>query len=580
MSDKNTASPDPEAASPITNQVTSSSNEPNEIDKLLTSGKITNAVDFYNYFKNKQFMDANSTNSSQQNQQTPASSTTGPSTTTGSKKRQKKSKTNLNDYVNIIQAPLQAQGHSQLKHNNSFNNGIPGNNKVRYKKTFSSHNISNMANSPTNQNLSLSSISIPDRQSPSPNSNQSNKNQFNKRTSLKQTNIPHAESIFNAYQITDSIDPSVDMTNSSANISNNLEPAEQNTDKFNDQSSINTSPIPVNEPNLIVDYSNSNPQSLSSIFLNNSSTYYQKYQQQQRPCVQNYSGSSTVQSLYTNHNGGGYDKKKEEAINRIIRNEKIKQIRIKMYEYELLKDYGALNPQPLTISSDMQMDEVDSKTDFEGNDKQSGSIKPYSFIPKPSKKVKNNRVKNNNSFSSYQQIEGAENSESFQNNGEDSDSDDKSSMSSQTHRLNRSYGAATRSSTTFDEYKDESFIKNPDENDGYNEMYENTTNEDDDDDFLFSDEFSQKDDENYESGIEEDSCSKSEKSMKNNQSSKKGSTAKKVKPGFERYEFGSANSFTLSAFAQSTFQLKCSIISAEVKNIVNVLKQVIFFIIF
>ena len=579
MSEKAIASPDSEVANTSTGQVTTSSNEPNEIDKLLNSGKITNAVDFYNYFKNKQLIDSNSTNTSQPHQQTPAS-------TAGSKKRQKKSKTNLNDYVNIIQAPLQGQGLSQLKHNNSFNNGIPGN-KIRYKKTYSSHNISNMTNnnSPTNQNLSLSSISIPDRQSPSPNSNQSTKNQFNKRTSLKQSNIPNTESIFNAYQITDSIDPSDDINDSSTNISNNLElPVEPNVEKLNEQSSVNTSPIPANDPNFATDYQHSNPQSLSSIFLKNSSTYYQKYQQQQQPIVQNYSSTSPIQTVYTNHGGGGYDRKKEEAINRIIRNEKIKQIRIKMYEYELLKDYGALNPQPLTISSDMQMDEVDSKNEFEDfqtNDKQSGvgSIKPYSFIPKPLKKSKNNKNKNNNSFSSYQQIDGTDNSENLQNNGEDSDSDDKSSMSSQTHRLNRSYGAATRSSTTFDEYKDGSYIKNYDdnreENDGYNEMYENTTNEDDDDDFLFSDEFSQKDDENYESGIEEDSCSKSEKSMKSNQTNKKGSTTKKVKPGFERYEFGSVNSFTLSAFAQSTFQLKCSIISAEVKNIVNVLKQVI-----
>ena len=66
----------------------------NEIDKLLNSGKITNAVDFLHYFKNKNFTtaQANQTNTTPHHQPN-----------VDKPKRQKKSKSNLNDYVNIIQ---------------------------------------------------------------------------------------------------------------------------------------------------------------------------------------------------------------------------------------------------------------------------------------------------------------------------------------------------------------------------------------------------------------------------------------------------------------------------------------------
>ena len=65
-----------------------------------------------------------------------------------------------------------------------------------------------------------------------------------------------------------------------------------------------------------------------------------------------------------------------------------------------------------------------------------------------------------------------------------------------------------------------------------------------------------------------------------NFNNKKATGRRYVKPGYEIYQIGgpSNNSFahtiSLSSVAQSTFQLKISIISTEVKNIVNILKQV------
>lgn len=595
-----------ESAFEATNNANQQSYQSNEIDKLLNSGKITNAVDFLHYFKNKHFP-------------TPSqASTTAPhhQANVERPKRQKKSKSNLNDYVNIIQPSQQSSSGQQMKHNASFNNGVPNNNGkgARHKKTFSSNNISslqatstnNSIMKQTNSNMSLSSISIPDRQSPSPNSVQTTttKAQFNKqRKSGISNSIPQAvtaptQSIFNAYQINESsLIESQPNTNSGASTSSSSSgrPSSSNAleldslnmpelqQSFKEQSpgnssTTNTSPTPSSDPSGLVDFtpspmSNSdvnNPQSISSQFLMNSA-YYQKYRQQNQ--VHQHQ-QQPHQICHNNNNVQNYDqtdRKKEEAINRIIRNEKIKQIRTKMFEYELLKEYGALNPLPASIPSDLQLDKGTS----DSNDQQT-NYKP--FIPsnsKAAKKLKKQQAKANNLFSSY----------NIDENIEDSDSDDKSSMSSQTNRSSynnqRSLNnmAASRSSTTFENYKDDVFNMGRADEDDMSQrgdmFYEDhTTNEEEEDDFLFSDvSFTNRDDDNYESGIEEDSSFCKSMSMNASHGSKtvKG---KKVKPGYERYDIGSVNCFGLSAFAQSTFHLKCSIINTEVKNIMNVLKQV------
>lgn len=582
----------------------------NEIDKLLNSGKITNAVDFLHYFKNKNFttVQANQTNTTPHHQPN-----------VDKPKRQKKSKSNLNDYVNIIQPNQQSSSScgQQMKHNASFNNGVPNNNNKGscHKKTFSSNNISSLQASSTNNsngmkqtnsNMSLSSISIPDRQSPSPNSVQTaTKAQFNKqRKSGINNSIPQVvptQSIFNAYQINEnSLIESTSMSSGATGSSSSGRPSSSNAlelDSLNisdqqvfkeqspqqqqiyisgNSSTTNTSPTPSTDPTGSYDFSpaaansdGNNPQSISSQFLKNSA-YYQKYRQQNQ--VQQHQ-QPPQQVCHNVQNYEQTDRKKEEAINRIIRNEKIKQIRTKMFEYELLKEYGALNPLPASIPSDLQLDKGANDSSDQPT---TNYIKP--FIPsnsKAAKKLKKQQAKANNLFSSY----------NIDENIEDSDSDDKSSMSSQTNRsYQRSNMVASRSSTTFEYYKDDVYNMGRTDEDSVsqrgdcenaNDLFygDHTTNEEDDDDFLFSDSYTNKDDDNYESGIEEDSSFCKPMSNNANQGTKtvKG---KKVKPGYERYDIGSVNCFGLSAFAQSTFHLKCSIINTEVKNIMNVLKQV------
>ena len=573
-----------------------------EIDKLLNSGKITNAVDFLHYFKNKQFSAqpqptaANVSNGSPQQQQQA-------NVMPEKSKRQKKSKSNLSDYVNIIQ-PLSstntANGSSntnnkpQMKHNNSFNNGIPSHNKAnRHKKTFSSNNISGLATANikhANSNMSLSSLSIPDRQSPSPNPTQIQtqppKSQFNKQRKAATNPIPQTtDSIFTAYQINDTLAMPNPAQTSRPGSSSALEPpgsdsphAEQIAFTSN-SSTTNTSPTPSHDPSVPFELTpaanttasnisaGGNSPSMASLFLKNSA-FYQKYQAQHQPqmCLQSYGTSSASAQI---------DRKKEEAINRIIRNEKIKQIRTKMFEYELLKEYGALNPLPSNLPSDLQLDNIN-------NDSSGKSVHDPSylkaFIPinsKAVKKLKRQQSKANNLFSSYN-IEG----------NDDSDSDDKSSMSSQTNNNRGCVRLQAQSGSTFDKYKDEVFgvgKADEDDEDRSGVFYGDTTNEDEEEDFLFSDGCGNRDDENYESGIEEDSgfCKLTDSqlsSVSHGQSSRavngSGNKGRKVKPGYERYDIGSVNCFGLSAFAQSTFHLKCSIINTEVKNIMNVLKQV------
>ncbi len=559
------------------NNSNESTAQTNEIDMLLTSGKITNAVDFYNYFKNKQFLNQ----SSQASTSVPPASSTPPFQQQQKQRpnNRKKSKSNLNDYVNISCGPPQQQ--NQMKHNNSFNNGVPSHNKARHKKTFSSHNISNLASgniinnmNTANPSLSLSSLSI-DRQSPSPNSNQTKAH--NKRTTLKSDrNIPQG-SIFNAYQINE-----LNMLESTNPSSSTTTPAVSNLGNPNqliasDQqqhhiavadtnfiehlsshaSTTNTSPTPSsNDPINSTNYENK-VQSISPL----TTSYYQKYQQNQQQQPHQLKFNSSMFQQQQQHQqqpvyNSSFDRKKEDAINRIIRNEKIKQIRTKMYEYELLKEYGAVNSslitQPLMSAE--------------------ANLTPNSFISKQingkkSKKKLNN--KQGNSFISYQQID---NDDSLMNNIEnDSDSDDKSSMSSVQHtsRVTK-ISDFNKNTSNFEQYT----TNNVEELDNSKEETDNACNDlsfddEEDEEFLFSDS-------NYESGIEEDRGEETKKGS----SVKSGSTQRRqlaVKPGYERYDICSVNSFTISAFAQSTFQLKCSIISAEVKNIVNVLKQVIIY---
>jgi len=344
-------------------------------------------------------------------------------------------------------------------------------------------------------------------------------------------------------------------------------------------------------------------QSISSIFLNsNLTTYYQKYKTQQHQLKQNRATFNyelnNENNDSVNENLNNFDRKKEDAINRIIRNEKIKQIRVKIYEYELLKEYQTVNnnqQQHIKHLSDQERDLSSSSSSLSSNIidnnkkviiRGSGSAKKYSpvisnesskflskskkqqqqiknFIPSP----KYNNMDDSKMFDSYNQLKNddeineLEQQETFLKNNE-TDLDDEVN-------------------TTFDENTDLTFNDNDFELDDLDETF------DDNDSFIDN-----LDDDNYESGIEDDNFTTNQK--RNNHETQIQSNINRmyqnsklnnrrsnlVKPGYEIYQIGGpannsiSHTLNLSSAAQSTFQLKISIISNEVKNIVNVLKQV------
>lgn len=301
--------------------------------------------------------------------------------------------------------------------------------------------------------------------------------------------------------------------------------------------------------------SSSSIQSISSIFLNsNLTTYYQKYkinQQQQNKQQSNRYIADTNTSPQPQQ--GAVTQNKEDAINRIIRNEKIKQIRIKIYEYELLKEYQTVNTnqEETTKQNDLLIDKklINRANKLNNKPVNDSQLK---YLPRQSEPNNKNIIPITN--------------KSEHNNQLNSELDHKE-----------------------DELDDvETDIVNETE---YDDLL-------DDDDDLFNDTDSlldNLDDDNYESGIEDDSFNKYKRSQQDQQiqsnlnriyQSNNSNTSNKsrrvVKPGFEIYQIGGSStanfSLCLSSAAQSTFQLKISIISAEVKNIVNVLKQVFYLI--
>jgi hypothetical protein len=199
------------------------------------------------------------------------------------------------------------------------------------------------------------------------------------------------------------------------------------------------------------------------------------------------------------------EKKKDDAINRIIRNERIKQIRNKINEYELLKEYQKFDDQ--------------SKTKANGGDGGGGgdvvdnldtmSIESdYGFIDDfnddQMKKMKRSISYCDNWFANYD----AHFDEDQQQDDVLVDADNDSITT--IHRLNECSIDELIALATFKATGRRPTI--------------NTVNT---------------------------------------------RMQKSVKPGYELYQIGN-----LSISSQSTFQLKVSIIGAELKNVVNVLKQV------
>ncbi|CAF1017629.1 unnamed protein product [Brachionus calyciflorus] len=399
--------------------MTSNNNEYNQIDELLQSGQITNAVEFYNYFKNK----SNAPSSDFSN--LPASSSPIPTSSSSSsissfssanKKSSKKCKTTntLNDYASLLNVPVQ---------------NIP---KPRFKKTSSTNNLAAYA-APTchttpNQNQQYSAYSL------------------NRRSN-----------IFDEYLI-------------------------GNTDQ---------KPIQ-NEQLDKVEYTSDSKQTISSIFLKSTNSYYQKYKQHQM----------TQKPELLVDDKKELEKRKEEAINRIIRNERIKEIRLKMYEYELLKEYQ---------NTDVNV----SKSDDYSSSKFSKSVEDFSSL---NENLSEELTETSSVDHDYQSRLNSKSKKSINN------------------YFTRTYGATGGNKTIYDEYRSNSNLE-------------------DDDEGLFDN------DEDYESGIEDDDITINRYQKK-----------QRVKPGYELYQLNSQSGFNFAP-NQSKFHLKISIISAEVKNIVNVLKQ-------
>jgi hypothetical protein len=475
----------------------------------------------------------------------------------------------------------------------------------------------------------------------------------NQVASIKQkARVQHTESIFNLYILDNeastssantSASPPAQLSlmssnqpNSECSFENNASPVIHSiASKINNNDSTTTgidfsSKIEYEKPPEIeVD----NPLiSLSTLFLNsNLTSYYQKYKQnqqqsrkiQQQQQQQQYQKrpSSSIINLY-------YDRKKEEAINRIIRNERIKQIRIKIYENELLKEYQSLNPvvaeQEKCESS--ELDRPSSLSSYEATSDE------YGYRPHASKLPYNRN-----------------------------ESEDVVQAQSNENQRTLSFPANWRRQkprvSAFDEY-----ICNEDdeyERGGYaDEEYENMESDyynfneaddidnDENDDGCYIDEDDEE--ENVESGIEEEEeeegvrvdisnkrllqqqqqqqqqkhepnseeetkrlahverkrkqrqqiinnmtrtfdlfeesdneyASSNETATTAKRAPRSSTTTRKTKPGYQLYQIGAGCSLDLGflglsqAQSQSTFHLKISIISAEVKNIVNVLKQV------
>ena len=296
--------------------------------------------------------------------------------------------------------------------------------------------------------------------------------------------------------------------------------------------------------------SKNNNNILSAFLTSTMPSYYQKYKQNQALNKNNITNNSA--KLYMIENSMqqqpvnqhpvkdesiDYERRKEDAINRIIHNERIKQIRQKINDYEMLKEYQATFSAPDTTNQPTAYNYLSNKKSAR---KQSAAI---------SNNNNNNYSRNNNSkaINSY---------------------------------FSRAYGgsvnksmAIPRNMQKFDEYKSKSLLgpiyQDEASLNGKEEKAEELGGGDEDefdDDYFYSSAFSDgySVDES-ESGIEDEDGPAHLRFYKfcNETAGGGGGESSSL--------FGLG--FNLTS-PQSTFQLKISIISAEVKNIVNVLKQV------
>jgi hypothetical protein len=340
---------------------------------------------------------------------------------------------------------------------------------------------------------------------------------------------------------------------------------------------------------------------LASFLDSNTANFYKKYRQNHHESCPKQRKNDMGQKNNENHDDESidYERRKEDAINRIIHNEKIKQIRQKINEYEMLKEYQTSSFSTSTHSEQLTQSNFET-TNPTGmnvmNNKKSTARKQQTVAA-------NRNAKTINAY--FNRTYGANSSNRNTSFTSSNDKNLSGSIPVSSQSLSRMDGDVQK----FDEYKNSERLRlrsasGASESETTSDLLFDS--EIFDDEFFFSteafqfmsDEFDEneladlddsceaasEDCDNCESGIEDD-----DETANNNNNHKKSENkrSKKNLGGFQFFKisdssggsegFGGGNIFGVGfnlTSPQSTFQLKVSIISAEVKNIVNVLKQV------
>lgn len=579
-----------------TNNNNNESNEPNQpelskIDELLQTGQISNAVEFYNYFKNK----SNTTTSPLPQQQysynpvstcltvstlsafnttssppLPTSSSSSSlssystvsnqtipqnkrNTHSGTNTSKKTNKTNtLNDYANLLQTS------NQQSQQHNFNT------KPRCKKTSSSSSLAIYANPSLPSILSTSTLSIPS-------------NLYTLNTNC--INNPSSNQQFLAYALSSNQSMGLPCSNrrpvTIQSVPTTITPTTTINPAIFDEYLIENRNVKTDTDaaaNQLDSYQNSKSTSISSMFLNSANSYYQKYRQQQRlqhnqnqQQPQHFSISNPSNNNYLmvddKYQQQDLEKRKEDAINRIIRNERIKEIRLKIYEYELLKEYQNLNQN---LATNLITSQEES---FNYNFNQDSKSDDYATHNDNLSEELNNNDNRTETSSLEQDYSASRSVKSNKNKKSINNYFSRTYGSSNNRPHSEDSNTSSTIKTVFDEYKSENTIE------PVSLVYY------DDDEYYENDEDNE---DNYESGIEDEDGSFSMSNINRNKQKQQ-----RIKPGYELYQIStsSSNSNNNAGFGfgsiglglssiQSKFLLKISIISAEVKNIVNVLKQV------
>lgn len=479
-----------------------------KLNELLNSGKI-NAIEYYNYFKNKRFLiDENYNNNNTEQHRQDDNDTTIQNSKQSSIKQQQ--------YQPVLS--------TELKRNSiSTSSGtVHG-----YTPSSSYHSLYSFSGtSNTNSN--------------SRNIKSNNKFNNNTNNTTNQAANVNNKSKFNAYLMS---------TN-------------------NDNETINTNSKSPPPPSLVT-VSRTSPSNTFTVNVNSN-----KYQQS--------NFASSQPPLYNTL----FDKKKEDAINRIIRNERIKEIRTKIYEHELLREYQKcydnITPaaKPLNNKNFTQNDslfELNSNNDEDSFENASidscGTDYGFESIDNDDElEVCSN---SNESTNNYHDIIPYNSNGVFTNENCRNYKTKKPSLPG-VKPVNAN-GTSLKKSMSYCDYLSltdnsssetigsnsniltkKSFIQNGLSMD---DLIQETTNELTSSDSIKSITISPPPMLTVTSNVNNNTTPKQ-------QQQRTSSRTKSVKPGFELYQIGNLNS------SQSTFQLKVSIISAELKNIINVLKQV------